>query len=69
MAQPLAPAPSAQREPFFAIEPLDSFMIGPPALAAQYQVEHRATPAPAFFCQFAQSLPQPAVAICHRPAL
>ena len=69
MAQPLAPAPSAQRQPFFAIQPLDSFVIGPPALAAQHQIEHRTTPAPSFFRQFAQALPQSAIAIFRRCAL
>jgi hypothetical protein len=63
MAQPLAPAPWAQREPFFAIKPLDSFMVGAPALSAQHQVEERTAPAPAFLRQLPQALPQPAIAV------
>jgi hypothetical protein len=36
-------ATSAQRQAFFAIEPFDSFVVCPPTLAAQHQVEQRTT--------------------------
>jgi len=44
-------------------------MIGPPALAAQHQVEQRTAASTVFFRQFVQSLSQLAVAVFNRLVL
>ena len=48
MAQPFAPTPSAQREPFFAIEPLDSFVVRRVTFSRAASGRARITPAPSF---------------------
>ncbi len=56
MTQPFASSPSAQRQAFLAIEPLDTFVIGLLPFAAQHQVKQRTAPAPSLFGQLTQSL-------------
>jgi hypothetical protein len=67
MAEPFAPAAPAQREPFLTLESFDALMISCHALAPQYSMQHRATPAVVHLRQRAQPLPQLPVAI--RPRL
>jgi hypothetical protein len=49
-----------------AIQPLDAFVIGAPALAAQHQIKHGAPPTASLFGQLAQALSQFIIAILRR---
>jgi len=57
MSQPFASPPSAQGQPFLAIQALDALVVGPPALAAQHLIEHRTAPAAPLLGQLTQPLP------------
>lgn len=66
VAQPLASAPSAQRQPFFAVQSFDTPMVYPEALAPDYPIQHRTAPPAPLFSQRPQPLAQLPIAILRR---